>query len=98
MLQLSFITVTLKLTLADHQSNQVVRTSYLSCTMAHSLRLTSVGLAHAHSKYQYPILIPSDNTDSFTHINMFRERHCTGVVYNETVMLSRTFHQFDKQL
>ena len=28
--------------------------------------------------------------------NMFRECHCTGVVYNPTAMLSRTFHQFEK--
>ena len=28
---------------------------------------------------------------------MFRERHCTGVVYNETAMLSQTFHQFENQ-
>ena len=27
----------------------------------------------------------------------FREHHCIGVVYNETVMLSQTFHQFEKQ-
>ena len=34
--------------------------------------------------------------DRISWANMFRECHCIGMVYNQTAMLSGTFHQFEK--
>ena len=34
---------------------------------------------------------------SEAYLTVFLKCHCTGVVYNGTAMLSRTFHQLEKQ-